>query len=229
MEQENEKNIEKIARSYMVAKGLADDAYQIKIHDFGKKLLYPVKKIEEIMGFESAEGTGKVGRKGEFVAKTPKGQGRLVINYRVDLNNEPAALNLAFTKNLLSFEPGISQRIELETQELAWGQRWFFTCTECGKRCNVLYLSPNSRTFGCLKCRNLTYESSRINRRTMKGIAYYLARHSQLADKRERIDRPFYKGKRTKRFERFVRMYSRLDKMTQMEGFQSLLKTVSVR
>lgn len=225
---ENEKSVAKMVGAFKPEKRLAEDAFQIKIKDFGKKLLHPIKQgLEDIMGFVGENNAVEQAKKGEFIARTLKGQG-LVIFYRVDLTSDPIALDLSFVKNQFKLEPGVSQRIDLGTQGLAWGTRWYFICQDCGRRCNVLYLPAGYQAFGCLKCRNLTYESCRLNRRSTMGLVYYLNQRSRLADKREKIDRPFYRGKWTKRFERFVGMYSRLEKMSQTESFQNLLKLASV-
>lgn len=47
------------------------------------------------------------------------------------------------------------------------GQRWWFTCPsivggeDCNRRVGKLYLPPGARCFGCRKCHDLTYRSSR--------------------------------------------------------------------
>lgn len=225
---ENEKNIEKIASSFKPERGLADESYRITIHDFGKRLLYPVRKIEEIVGLENADGAGKEGKKGEFIARTSKNQGELTISYWVDLNSEPIALDLTFTKNLFNFEPGVSQKIDLCVQELSMGTRWFFICQGCGKRRGVLYMAKGFHSFSCRDCQNLIYESSRLNRRAMRGLGYYIVRRQLLAEKRAKIDRVFYNGKKTKRFERFSRMFLRLEKMKEIKKLEGLLDSALI-
>jgi len=39
------------------------------------------------------------------------------------------------------------------------GQRWWFRCPDCGRRCRVLYLPSDEIYFSCRICHNLTYES----------------------------------------------------------------------
>lgn len=207
---EDYKNIEQVTRQLKPAKGLVEEAFQMKIGHFGKRLLFSVKRIEDVLGI--GQDSVREGKKGEIIVKAPRGQGELRISYQVDLIGESPALELSFVRNPLSFEQSIAQRVDLETQELAWGTRYYFVC-DCGKRCNILYLASGRQTFGCRECQNLTYEIRRINKRSMNGLLYYLNRKLRLADKREKIDRISYDGKRTKKFERFTRLYSRLEKM----------------
>jgi len=39
------------------------------------------------------------------------------------------------------------------------GQRWWFICPDCSRRCRVLYLPSDEIYFSCRICHNLTYES----------------------------------------------------------------------
>ena len=44
------------------------------------------------------------------------------------------------------------------------GQRWWFLCPACHRRCRVLYLAPGSVYFACRICHNLTYTSQQEGR-----------------------------------------------------------------
>jgi hypothetical protein len=39
------------------------------------------------------------------------------------------------------------------------GQRWWFNCPSCDRRCSKLYLPPRDRIFLCRICHDLTYRS----------------------------------------------------------------------
>ena len=39
------------------------------------------------------------------------------------------------------------------------GQRWWFRCPACSRRCYTLYLAPGRIRFGCRECLGLTYRS----------------------------------------------------------------------
>lgn len=52
--------------------------------------------------------------------------------------------------------------VELTSVELTFGQRWYFRCPDCGRRCEALYFT---RRVSCRECCHLGYRSSarRIN------------------------------------------------------------------
>ncbi len=43
------------------------------------------------------------------------------------------------------------------------GERWWFNCPGCGRRCGKLYLPPGGKYFLCRVCHNLNYLSQRID------------------------------------------------------------------
>lgn len=184
-------------------KELTEECFQLKIKHFGKKVIHPLKPLSCFDRPRRPQG-----RSGKFYIQGPTG--KLFISYEVNFTRGEPAFELFFTKDATNIDGGHNQTIKLETQELHYGTRWYFTC-ECGKRCNILYLSSRSGFFACRTCQNLAYESSRINKKTMNGLLYYTSRKLKLAKIRESLDRISYNGRPTKRATRFFRMLEELE------------------
>jgi hypothetical protein len=48
------------------------------------------------------------------------------------------------------------------------GQRWWFRCPECNRRCRILYHASGYTDFACRICRRLTYTSQQQRRTSSK-------------------------------------------------------------
>lgn len=44
------------------------------------------------------------------------------------------------------------------------GQRWWFSCPRCGRRCRILYRMPYAARFACRLCLGLRYRSQQRSR-----------------------------------------------------------------
>lgn len=93
---------------------------------------------------------------------------------------------------------GESQRILLSQRELTFGTRTYLTCG-CGNKTNALYLKLGY--FACRECQKLHYRSTNLNKTSEHGQFLFLQnRRIRLMEMREKMDRPIYKGRYTKRF-----------------------------
>ena len=100
------------------------------------------------------------------------------------------------------------QHIKLAESELMYGPVMWFVC-DCGRRARKLYLPPRATQFKCRHCHHLVlvYELTRFNRKSTHGqLMYRTNRMIKLMKTRESIRSPFYDGKFTHRFERFLRL-----------------------
>lgn len=113
----------------------------------------------------------------------------------------------------LVFDPcdgRLPQFIMLAEQAITFGTRRYFLCG-CGLRVNKLYLPPDKSEYKCRACYRLRYELSYINRTSRHGeLLYRTNRTLKLIDKRAGMNRVFYNGQYTKRFNRFLNLCSRI-------------------
>ena len=99
------------------------------------------------------------------------------------------------------------QKILLAERELRFGPRSYLTCG-CGNKTNALYLK--SSYFACRRCQKVHYRSTNLNKTSEHGQFLFLqTRRLKLIEQREKIDRPIYKGRYTKRFMRWLGHCSR--------------------
>ena len=99
------------------------------------------------------------------------------------------------------------QKILLAERELTFGVRTYLSCG-CGHKTNALYLKLGY--FACRNCQKLHYRSTNLNRTSEHGQFLFLQeRRLRLMEMREKIDRPIYKGRYTKRFMRWLGHCSR--------------------
>ena len=118
------------------------------------------------------------------------------------------------------------QKLTLEWLDSTFGKRAYFNCA-CGYRAARLYLSPNGTQFGCRRCQNLKYRLSSLNPRSRAGQAIHrLVRAKKLIETRANMSRIFYRGKYTKRFNRFLRRCSDAGLNDVVDDARSLLEVV---
>ena len=97
---------------------------------------------------------------------------------------------------------GEPQKILLSQRELKFGTRTYLTCG-CGNKTNALYLKLGY--FACRKCQKMHYRSTNLNKTSEHGQFLFLQnRRIRLMEMREKMDRPIYKGRYTKRFMRWL-------------------------
>lgn len=119
------------------------------------------------------------------------------VDYWFDDIYEPSIL-------MVSVRGGEPQQIGMELKVITYGERAYFQC-ECGVRVSKLFLPPHATQFKCRKCHALRYQLSTINRNSVAGKKLYQAtRVERIINKRTHIDRIFYRGEYTKRFESFL-------------------------
>lgn len=116
----------------------------------------------------------------------------------------PSALDYSIERDfednvyLLINVTGEPQKIALFDRELNFGTRTCFICG-CGRHVNILYLKLGY--FACRHCQMLRYKSTRINRSSDYGIMLFREnKRAELMDERDKITRPYYRGRYTKRF-----------------------------
>ena len=118
---------------------------------------------------------------------------------------------------MVSIEKKKPQKIEIEFVDLTYGQTGYFRC-ECGKRVSKLYLPPQGTKFACRSCHGLRYRLSTLNRNSIAGKSIYqIERINKLSSSRAGMDRIFYNGEYTKRFNRFL-------KQCEKAGLDSIVK-----
>lgn len=181
-------------------KNLSEDCFKIELGHFGKKLLHPVdsKKMTEF-----PEVNNLVGKEGNFVIDD--GYQELYVSFSMDLARSPKVLKIWFKKNPQSLQEGTSQEIEVEEDIITFGIRPFFLCS-CGHKAAVLYKPPGKTLFGCRKCNNIIYESSRISKHTIHG---QLRRFMKLDEKKQKIERMFYNGHLSQKGQKWVSEFKR--------------------
>ncbi|MDP1689488.1 MAG: hypothetical protein Q8L47_05195 [bacterium] len=96
------------------------------------------------------------------------------------------------------------QEFKWEPVELTFGESAYFYC-KCGYKARKLFLVPNGFEFKCRICQKLKYRLSSMNPNSVAGRAIHtFDRMTKLIEVRENMARIFYKGKYTKRFNRFL-------------------------
>lgn len=165
-------------------KHVNEDCYRLTISDMGKKLL-------------------KNENKGTL--KLSNGSNHLYMTYEIKHKDRRPKAIIGFTSNLKSATVLTHQTIEIEEDVAPYGLRPYFTCPECDTMRRVLYLPPGGEDyFKCWRCQGISYQSTRINRRTCGGFLYYTDRIIKLMNKREKMSRLFYRGKVTKKYRAFI-------------------------
>ena len=196
-------------------KNLSEESFRICIGDFGKRLLYPVN-AEEFDDFDyllNKEAEALRGREGSFVISN--GSEKKYVSFSVNLNNTPKTIKL-FIKKEADSSDGVDQEVEIEEDVVTFGVRPFFRCL-CGKNATVLYMTENRNLFSCRDCSNITYESQRLNRHTMRGLFCYSSRLLKLFEARGKIDRMFYGGKLSRKGKKLFDKYDKLSKDINIE------------
>lgn len=97
------------------------------------------------------------------------------------------------------------------------GVRYWFLCI-CGRRVGVLYKRPYDRYFACRKCLNLTYYSTKLNRRAT-GYNYHLDYLDKKIDNLYKVIKlKYYDGRPTRKFRRLIGLEKKAEK-TNMENY----------
>ena len=100
----------------------------------------------------------------------------------------------------------LPQRILISECQLQFGIRSYFVC-DCGIQSCKLYLPADKEALKCRACYGLRYELSTINRTSPHGQFFYITNRTiRLANRRTDIKRIIYKGRFTKRYERFLKL-----------------------
>ena len=103
------------------------------------------------------------------------------------------------------------QRIDTEDVESTSTSRRYFHCPGCDKLVYKLYLLPNGTEFKCRKCHSLKYTLSALNKKTPHGkMLYSMNRMDKLSKQRESMGTILYKGNYTKKFQRILRISTRV-------------------
>ncbi|MBX2992122.1 MAG: hypothetical protein KF749_13280 [Bacteroidetes bacterium] len=91
---------------------------------------------------------------------TVTGEKRASISYYVDLASY--FITLCYTSTTFEGEKvNVNDKVRLEATSTNFGgERFWFMCPRCSRRCAKLYLPSGAIHFRCRVCYNLTYESS---------------------------------------------------------------------
>jgi len=91
------------------------------------------------------------------------------------------------------------------------GQRWWFRCPDCGRRCRVLYLPSDEIYFSCRICHNLTYESQQEG----KGKLWPLfAAITKLPELEQKYYRTRSEKKRNRYYKKIMEIYHGMQPFT---------------
>ncbi len=141
------------------------------------------------------------------------------INYGMDTSEEPYIRFDYRTKH--SWEPeenyvSYDYKVNLERLECNFGgYRWYFRCLKCNSRVGILYSS--FPYFVCRKCANLSYDSCNENKR-FRGYPYKLITDECKAEKiYEGLKRRYYKGKPTKKYKKYLRLWGYISEAEKVE------------
>jgi len=165
-------------------RGLVEESITLKISDFGKKLLY-IK-----YGEESGLPAKKVG-----YFDVGKGGKSVLISYSYEPQVAMDLMDIEITR---SDGQTTQQLLSLDWAQLSYGLRPLFLCSCCGKRCNSLYIAQHRHLY-CRNCQNLTYESTRVKKTSLRGFAYPMLRFRRLKESEAKIKRISYNGRMTKK------------------------------
>ena len=98
------------------------------------------------------------------------------------------------------------QQIALAAEDITFGTRHYFLCG-CGSRVSKLYLPPNKKEYRCRSCYGLRYELAVLSRTSAQGkLLYRTNRMLKLSEQRAHMNRIFYRGAYTRRFDRFLQL-----------------------
>ncbi len=135
-------------------------------------------------------------------------------DYWVEYSDRETYLMVGLGDSNGQYEPN---KILLSERSLTYGNRSYFSCPKCGKAVGKLYLPQRTIVFQCRKCWRLKYELQTINPNSVQGRHFYrMHRVIKLIHQRERVNRIFYAGRYSKRFERFLRLCSRVEGLESM-------------
>lgn len=82
------------------------------------------------------------------------------MNLVVDATERPVRVHLRWELEGLSLAPGEADLWLVSTEPYFGGERWWFICPPCGRRCGVLYFSEShSVPWACRTCLGLAYSS----------------------------------------------------------------------
>jgi hypothetical protein len=200
-------------------KNLAEQSFRLALSDFGRGLLLPKEKIEnENLYFLYQEAGELKGAAGSL--ELENGNRSLKMLYSVNLNKRPKRLTLYFSTNPEDKSQTIKQTLELAESVATFGIRPYFAC-ECGRSASVLYKPNGQRLFKCRICSRITYESARINKQSLNGLAYFVHKLTKLADKRENIKRMYHAGHLTRKGQALMAEYEAWQK--EVEGRREAL------
>lgn len=166
-------------------KGLVEESATLKISDFGKKLLYAEYGDESCPNGE---------RQGSFCV------GKGINAMRVKYEYSPMiAMNMIFVEAIREKDGRTSyQEIMLDIIPLSYGLRPYFLCSNCGKRCDNLYMAKHDFLY-CRDCQDLTYELTRVKKSSLDGFAYPVALIDKIDQKQRKVKRIYYNGKMTRK------------------------------
>ncbi len=122
---------------------------------------------------------------------------------------------------------GLSQQILIAEQSITFGIRRYFVC-ECGAQVNKLFLPTGKKEYKCRNCYKLRYELTTINPRSIHGkLLYRTNRIIKLTNKRTELNRIFYRGRYTKRFNRFLHLCDRAGLVEVLDNAAKLSSAVA--
>lgn len=112
--------------------------------------------------------------------------------------------------NKFEEEKGSASFTLITTSAHLGGRQFWFKCPgpKCRKKVRVIYFVDDS--FGCIKCKNLTYESRNLSG-DKKDIGKVPSRDT-LDEMRNKIKKTTYRGKTTNRYKRYLELKAKQSK-----------------
>jgi len=120
-----------------------------------------------------------------------------------------------------------TQSIQLSEEEIRYGTRSYLVCA-CGCRRTALYWDRDKGKFSCRMCLKIPYASNGINRRSKHGEFLYLHMKSiQMVEKREKIDRIFWRSRYTKPYQSWLKLTAKMGNIENLEAAGMVMSMIN--
>ncbi|MBI2448637.1 hypothetical protein HYV44_03750 [Candidatus Microgenomates bacterium] len=177
------------AKPLRIRKNIAEETFQIRVSDFGGKILRGDQRSE---------------RFGYFTAKGNNGILQF-ITYRIEVNDDLPSIHLHHSTERGKVDSLHFSQVDLAKIPSYFGLRPYLRCQHCGDNALVLYKPSGADQFLCRKkeCGNITYASSNQSK-ALSGHIVQLERLHKLFGMRDEISKIFYRGMMTKKAKRYI-------------------------
>lgn len=139
---------------------------------------------------------------------------------RIGENENSISLNYTHTDNNTGEKTDLDYKIPLVTTNCNYGgKRFWFICKlskngeYCGRRVGVLYLI--GKYYGCRHCGNIAYQAQK---ETKRSRIYANCCIPDVDKAQAEVKRPYYNGKMTRKYKRFLKKEEKLETALIMIG-----------